>query len=180
MVYAALLCLCNLGRYYANAAAHRPAGPLRRPVMSPSPSFPPDAALITAAARLFNILAHTHPTDLDRLLDGGVAPALDQDGAWVPRGVPDQGCVQPPLTAGAHAAVVQQRDAPPRWARQSGGGRHRAAAGAGCAQRMTLSYFVDAFPALSVAVSATRATRRCMSAGGVRPCWRTALSRRPS
>ena len=76
VVYASLLCLCNLGRYYANAALIVLQG-LCDDLSSAITVFLHDAALITAAARLFNILAHTHPTDLDRMLDAKAPLAIN-------------------------------------------------------------------------------------------------------
>ena len=73
LVNAGLLCLCNLGRFYGNAQLIILQSITMDLVTIIHTHQATDATLLLSAARLFNILAHTHPADLDRMLDGGVA-----------------------------------------------------------------------------------------------------------
>ena len=141
LVNAALLCLCNLGRFYANAQLIILQS-ITAELVLVIHTHGGDATLLLATARLFNILCHTHPAELDRLLDSGIAPAVKE--ALECRGGQSK-AVFGHLCAGLTLLSYNSEIA----VELGGAGVVQALLSVLTRHSNDASYFVDAFPALS-------------------------------
>ena len=140
VVNATLLCLCNLGRYYPNAALIVLQG-LCTDLHLAITTHIANATLVTSASRLLNILAHTHPTDLDRILDAAAPAAIYTALTAHPRVKP----IFTNLTAALTLLSYNSESA----ADIGASGVVESVVGIVRAHADDATYYVDAFPALS-------------------------------